>query len=85
LLREKILQASRFSTAQLLPPRWVNDTTPAAPWVLAKSCASHLTDGGAAAMDTFAPYVVQCSERIADGIEADASWARVAEQVARGA
>lgn len=68
-----------------MPPRWVNDTTPAAPWVLAKSCASHLTDGGAAAMDTFAPYVVQCSERIADGIEADASWARVAEQVARGA
>lgn len=61
-----------------LPVRWVDETTPAAPWLLARSSAMYLTEGDPDGVRTLAPFVIEISADLLDGIDAEAAWGRLA-------
>ena len=59
----------------------IDDTTPAAPWFLARSCSHYLTNDDQAGAGALAPMIVAYARALADGHEAEAQWAMIASML----
>lgn len=66
------------------PARWVDETTPAASWLLVRSCAHHLADGDAAGIQQLAGLVRDYAQMVSEAMESEACWWRIADLLSSG-
>jgi hypothetical protein len=78
-LRADFLKASEAYT--LLPVRWIDDTAPTCGWLLARASAQFLTGTEPDGMRILAPYVVELSEALIDGVDASSIWTGIGHLV----